>query len=354
MERQLASIKRVIKLEPITGADFIERAFIDGWQCIVKKGEFSIGDLGLFLEIDSVPPQQSAFEWLWMKKDSTDNTRPANFRIRTMKIRGVLSQGVLIPIDTLAEAGLLSYYWFDIGFEEGDDLTEVLGITKYEPPTFTNSRGPSNFDCRGTFPSMVPKTDEIRIQSVPAVLEELRGHPYVITEKCDGTSATFLIDPRDNEFHACSRNYSIKDGDNIYWNIAKKYGIEEKLRQFPQYVIQGEIVGPGIQKNPMGLASIELRVFNVFDLSEGNYVPHWDAERISLTLNIPVVSWIDWNNEFNYTQEELLFKAEGKYEGTKNEREGIVVRSVDNMYSEALKGRLSFKVISNKYLLKED
>lgn len=357
MVRRLASIQRVSALEPIAGADFIELAQVCGWTCVVGKCAFSVGDLCVFLEIDAVPPQHQVFEWLWVKpkKDAdgnrmelteADRIRPGNFRIRTKKLRGVLSQGLLIPLKELTAAGLLSGE-----FQEGEDLTERLGVEKYEP-VVPPSQGRG--ELQGSFPEMVPKTDEARVQSVPSVIDELRGHPYVITLKCDGTSATFLIDPTDGEFKVCSRNFCVKDGDNVYWNIARKYNIEAHLRDWADYVIQGEIVGPGIQGNRMGLAQHELRAFNLFELASGRYASHYRADDILDMMDIPTVPVIDTGDDFQHTQETLLALAEGKYPGTNNEREGIVIRPFIEMYSEALSGRLSFKVHSNRYLLKEE
>lgn len=208
MERKLASVQRVLAIEPIPNADAIEVARINGWQCVAKKNEFQVGDLGVFLEIDSVPPDTKTFDFLWQPKAKSDSEeapakieQPSNFRIRTMKLRGVLSQGLLLPLNQFSFSEV----------QEGDDVTKTLDVTKYEPPIPLGMG-----DFRAMFPGFVPKTDEMRVQSVPQVLDELRGLPYVMTLKCDGTSSTFCIDPRDNEFHVCGRNFSLRDGENFY------------------------------------------------------------------------------------------------------------------------------------------
>jgi RNA ligase (TIGR02306 family) len=208
-------------------------------------------------------------------------------------------------------------------------------------------------DWRAAFPAFVPKTDEMRVQSVPAVLEEMRGKPYAVTLKYDGTSATYCVDPRDESFHACGRNQSIRDGANLYWQMARRYDIENILRSYPQYALQGEIVGPGVQKNRLGLKEVGLFVFNVYDIAGARYLGHKEARAFLFPVGIPAVETIETGPAFTYTQEDLLTLAEGKYPGTTNEREGIVIRPLEEQYSPTLGGRLSFKAISNRFLLKD-
>jgi RNA ligase (TIGR02306 family) len=341
MKRKLASIQRVLEILPIPNADTIELARIDGWQCAVKKGEFAPGSLGVFLEIDAVPPDIEVFHFLWRPKTAEADdifTRPDKFRIRTMKLRGALSQGLLLPINSLGLENASA----------GDDVTELLGVTKYEPPAPPNMGG-----FRDNFPGFIPKTDEMRIQSVPEVVAELQGLAYVITLKYDGTSATFCIDPRDGEFHACGRNYSLEAGSNFYWRVAAKYGIEAILRNFPQLAIQGEICGPGIQKNRLNLTDISLFIFNIYDIERAHYLSHDEANKFSLDNGLTPAEVVETGNSFDRDQSSLLSLAEGKYPNTSNEREGIVIRARTETYSKVLLGRLSFKAISNRFLLKE-
>ncbi len=343
MERKLASIQRVLHIEPIANADAIELARIGGWQCVTKKGEFGVGDLGVFLEIDAVPPDREPFRFLWQRKPKEGDApetieRPGNFRLRTMKLRGALSQGLLLPLSA-----------FDLGeVREGDDLTARLEVSKYEPPVPM-----SGSDFRAPFPGFIPKTDEMRVQSVPAVLEEMRGLPYVATLKYDGSSATFCIDPRDGEFHVCSRNQSVQAGDNFYWRVARKYDLEAVLRRQPNFAVQGEVCGPGIQKNRLGLKEIALFVFNVYDIENACFLSHDEARQWALANGLTLVETVEMGESFAYSQDDLLALAEGKYAGTGNEREGIVIRPLQETGSAALAGRLSFKAISNRFLLKE-
>lgn len=342
MERKLASVQRVLALEPIPNADAIELARINGWQLVVKKTEFKVGDLAVFLEIDSIPPDSPAFSFLWKPKEAAPGdvvARPEKFRIRTMKLRGALSQGLLLPLSLLGVSG-----------QEGDDLTETLGVEKYEPPV---SAFIGQNVARGPFPSWLPKTDEMRVQSVPEVLDELRALPYVCTLKCDGTSATYTLSPFDGEFHVCSRNLSLLDGDNVYWQLARALEIEQVLRDNPGLAIQGEVCGPGIQKNRLALKAPALLVFNVYDAANARYLNDAEMRAFCVRNGLTAVQVVERSDTFYHTLETLLTLAEGKYPGTQNEREGIVIRPQTEQNSTVLAGRLSFKAISNRFLLKD-
>jgi RNA ligase (TIGR02306 family) len=335
--RKLASVVRVATVTPIPNADRIELARIGGWQCVVKKDEVRAGELAVYFEIDAVPPDTAQFAWLWQPKGAAAPVpRPEKFRIRTMTLRGKLSQGLLLPASALGLASL----------EEGEDLTERLGVTKYEPPA------PSGMgEYRGPFPSLVPKTDEMRVQSVPGVLEELRGKPFVATVKMDGTSSTFVM--LDGELHVCGRNHSLLEGDNLYWYVAKKRRIAEVLAGAPHLAIQGEIVGPGIQKNPVGVADKDLFVFNLYDVRSGRHASDAELRAFCQEHGLMPVPIAFEGERFDETVDSLLAKADDFYPGTKNQREGVVVRPREEIRSDVLGGRLSFKAISNKYLLDE-
>lgn len=337
MKRKLASAVRVTAVSPIPNADRIELARVAGWQCVVKKGEVRPGELAVYFEIDAVPADHERFSWLWQPKQATAPVpRPASFRIRTMTLRGCLSQGLLMPLATLGLTDVT----------EGDDLTERLGVTKYEPPP------PSGMgEWRGPFPGIVPKTDEQRVQSAPGVLDELRGRAFVATVKMDGTSATFVR--VDDELHVCGRNHSILEGENLYWFVAKKRRLADVLSRHPQLAIQGEVVGPGIQKNPVGLKEKDLFVFNVYDVREGRHFGDAELREFCDANGLQCVPLAFEGESFDETLESLLTKSEGRYPGTDNQREGIVIRPREAMRSEVLAGRLSFKAISNAYLLDE-
>lgn len=329
MERQLASIQRIEALRPIDGADTIEVADVLGWHVVVKKGEFNVGDPCVYCEIDSILPEREEFEFLRAKK----------FRIKTMKLRGQVSQGICFPVGILpASDNTLT------GINQ--DVTEWLGVTKYEPEIPAQLRG----KVAGNFPSFLVKTDEERIQSCAEILQ----HPdakkpfWVVTEKLDGTSATYFW--RYGEFGLCSRNLELKieDEGNTYVRIAHSEGIKHKLDLFEQRIaIQGEIIGPGIQKNKYNLVEPTIRFFTAFDIDAHRRMSYAEFRAIVAELEIPTVPILDENFILPDTVDELVeySRGAGVY-GTINQREGIVIR---HKYQP-----VSFKVINPDFLLKHE
>lgn len=338
MKRKLASIQTVLGIDAIANADAIELARIQGWQCVVKKGEFTVGAAGVFFEIDAVPPDEPRFQFLWRPKDGAPTAQPSSFRLRTLRLRGVLSQGLLLPLAQFPE--------LPVGLPPGSDVTENLRIGKWEPQL------PLNDEVDGPFLPGVPKTDEMRVQSVPEVIAELAGRPYVITVKCDGTSATYGIHRHTGAFTVCGRNWSLKRGNNAYWHAAEKYQLETSLVHHPEMIVQAELVGPGIQKNRLGLQGIQLAAFNVYDQKNDRYLAHDEAGEFLRSIGVPMVEVLERGESFTHDQASLLTLAEGFYDGTQNEREGIVIRPLTESVSQVLGGRMSFKTISNRFLLK--
>jgi RNA ligase (TIGR02306 family) len=335
MERKLASIQRILKIEDIPNADKIQKATVLGWALVVQKGEFEPGDLCVYCEVDSILPEKPEFEFLKDKK----------YRIKTVKLRGQISQGICFPLSILPNLIINKVS------PEGLDVTELLGVKKWEPEIPANLRG----QIAGPFPSFIPKTDEIRLQSIPDILDELRGKEVYYSLKINGTSSTFFV--KDEKFGVCSRNLEMKDdGLNAYWEVAKTYEIESKLRSVGKNIaIQGELAGPGIQKNKLGLKKLTLFVFNVWDIDKYNYLGFYEFQKFVNDIGLQAVPIIqiaraegqDW------TLEALLEFAKGKYESGK-EREGIVIRTTEETHSQVLKGRASFKVLNNNDLLKEE
>lgn len=340
MKRKLASIQKVININPIEGADRIEHVKVLGWWVVSKKGEFSIGDLCVYFEVDSIVPEKEWSEFL----------RNKNFRLKTIKLRGALSQGLVVPLsidDRLSK------------FSEGDDVTELLEVKKYEPVL------PNVQNMAGAFISSVPKTDEMRIQSVPEVIEEIKGKEFYATIKLDGTSATYA--KFNGEFYVCSRNWRIKEGNNRYWRMAKKYNLEQII---PDNVsLQGEICGPGIQGNKLSISQEDIFFFNYFKIGEG-YKNYNTLNKFCSKCNLkPVPLFMVVTGEdaktFDHNIDKWIERAKGEYghdldiwfDRQKNikvhQREGLVIRPVEEVYSRILKGRLSFKVINNNFLLKE-
>lgn len=335
MQRKLASIQTIAAIEPISGADRIEQAKIMGWTVVTKKGEFQVGDRCVFFEIDSVLPSKAPWAQFMA---------PRKFRVKTITLRGVLSQGLALPVAILPKEPTC--------YSLEEDVTVALGVTKYEPPAAGYSA-----EILGHFPSLVPKTAETRLQSALGVLEELKGYPFYCSVKCDGTSATYI--KFNCELIVCSRRNILKDTEsNPHWRMARAYDLEKVLDE--GYAIQGELCGPSIQKNPLGLKELDFFVFNVFDIKAGRYLDFMDfilfcgAHELK-TVPIDRVVKGDALEHFDFRVESFLTWAKGKYEGSKKDREGIVVRPLYEMRSSTLYNRrLSFKVLNNDHLLKED
>lgn len=332
MERKLVSIQVVESLAPIEGADQIEQARVMGWTVVVKKGEFSPGDHCVFFEIDSVLPDGPPW---------AEFMRPRGFRVRTLKLRGVLSQGLALP------ASILGGEVPPVGV----DVRDRLNVTKFEPVL------PDAREVAGPFPALVPKTDEIRLQSALGVLDEIRGRDFYVTTKLDGTSATFFREPG-GAFVACSRNWALARGPNPVWRLAERLGLPERLPE--GIAVQGEICGPGIQKNRLGLSEVELFVFNVYDARAARHLDHeaflaFCREHGLRTVPVERVVRGAEAAAFEHTLDRWLEAARGLYSGTRNRKEGVVVRPLVEAPSPTLGGgRLSFKVINNDFLLKDE
>jgi RNA ligase (TIGR02306 family) len=331
--RALATIQRVKAITAIPDSDFLEAAHIMGWQCVVKKGEFKEGDLGVYFEVDSFLPLDSRYEFLRSSSYRENDDNGQGFRIRTAKMRGHLSQGLFLRLDLFPELD---------NFHEGDDVTEKLGVKKWYIPETAGAGG----IIIGDRPNGIPASDEIRIQSAPELLDELWEKPYYITTKMDGTSG--IVYYIDGQIGCCSRNKEIKDeADALYWAPVYQYGLKEKLAGYGKnIVLTGEICGPGIQKNRLRLSKLEWYVFDVKDWDSGSYVSYDKMLEICALLGVPVVPLEERGDSFAYTLEELLEKARGKYPSG-IDKEGIVARNALSPKA------VSFKVLNNDALLKE-
>lgn len=334
--RKLASIQKISHTRPIEGADRIEAIGVLGWECVSKKGEFRKGDPCVYFEIDSLLPEDPRYEFLQSSSYRKDLKK---YRLRTVRLKGQLSQGLALPISLFPEANNLP---------EGYDLTDILGVDKYEPPIPAQIQG----DAR-TFSWPIGKTDEPRVQSEEGrlLLERLKGNPYYISLKLDGTSCTFIVDPRDDEYHVCGRNYSYRRSpSHSFWIVSDRHNIEEGLRSLGDIALQGEIVGPGIQKNRMGLKNLDFYVFNVVRVSTSRRLPLDESMSVAESLGLKFVPVLERGDNFSYSDADLLDRARGKYidffpDARRNQdMEGIVVRSMC--------GSMSFKAINNEFLLK--
>ncbi len=350
--RKLASIQTVNATEPIPNADAIEKIRVLGWWVVVKKGEFEPGDKVVYCEIDSLLPERAEFEFLrpnCYKPAQTDATGglvlPAGFRIKTVKLRGQVSQGICFPLSVLPP---------DAPTAEDADVTEALGVLKWEPPQTVGMGG----RVKGSFPGFLPKTDETRVQVLEQVIARHRGREFYVTEKLDGTSFTAFV--REGEFGVCSRNMLLDTTDeaSILVRVANRLGLEERLRALAtsrgfDVAIQGEVIGPGVQQNKYGIKEVELRVFNVFDVTAYRFLAHADMLAAVREMGLEVVPQLG-TVLLNHSVDELVSLSEGtSVLNPKSQREGIVLRPLVEIEDEYL-GRLSFKAINPKFLLKYD
>ena len=337
-ERKLATIRKIAAIEPIEGADAIEVAVVDGWKVVVKKGEFQVDSLACYVEIDAWIPTELA-PFLSKGKEPREFEGVKGERLRTVKLRGQLSQGLLLPIpeDTIKGAGHL--------VAEGLDLTEHLGILKWERPMNAQLAGMA----RGNFPALVPKTDQERIQNLTRSFEQYQLDSWSITEKLDGSSCTFYLDDED-VFHVCSRNLDLKEDEaNSFWKVARKFQIEDIMRRNSMLgmAIQGEMIGEGIQGNQYK-TQLDFYVYDMYNTHTGQYILPVQlkaaCERLGLK-HVPILCEATEIKE--QTIESILTFAEGKSILNGSEREGLVFKS--NTVHDR-----SFKAINNKWLLKNE
>jgi RNA ligase (TIGR02306 family) len=349
MERKLASIRRVDEIRPIEGADLIEIAVIGGWHVIVKKGEYHANDLAVYFEIDSwIPHALAAF--LSGDKEPREYNGVKGERLRSKKMRGVVSQGLLLKLEDIPLMAWSLY--FPDEWKENDDLTEALCIQKWEKPLSAQLSGVA----KGNFPTHIsPKTDAERIQNLTNRIQgwKDRGLKFEVTEKLDGTSFTYVrFKPNDDHYesHVCSRNLSLEETEgNLYWQIARKYDIINKVEALNLNIsIQGEIIGQSVQSGQFKIPP-ELRVFNIYDIENHGYMNPTKRKEICEVLGLlhaPIIAEEMDINDFANVAEIIAF-AEGKSVINGTEREGLVFKcTTDNT--------ITYKGISNKWLLKNE
>lgn len=379
MERKLAHIEIIEWIKPIDGADNIELCGVLGWQCVIaKKDNFKVGDKIIYVEIDSVVPDRPEFEFLRARK----------FRVRTIKLKKQVSQGLVIPTTMLKEN---SNFWAGpIGFfgEVGDDVTEALGIEKYLTPSEREENYQDQLKLKleknrlkkfmmryswfrrfflsrkqkGGFPYWVSKSDEERIQNIPRVLETFKDKVVYVTEKVDYQSATFTgkmipkypwlgkYSPKKYKFVVCSRNLTNNDKNSLYWRIAIKYNLEKILKANPHLTIQGEQGNTNVQGNKYGISEPKFWVFNIYDHDKKYHYCYAEMMLFCMTYNLTTVPFIEYYqlHELGSTVQELVEYSKGFSKiNPKVQREGVVVRYIEN--GQKL---LSFKVINPDFLLK--
>jgi len=415
MSRKLATIQTIKELLPIPNADAIELATFEniGWKCVVKKGEFKPKDKAVYFEIDSLLPLIPEFEFL-AKGNSPkktlleDGTTVEGYKLKTVKLRGQLSQGLALPLqhfnnylknkisiqknsfsidstsnfritivkdritlkipEQCLEDDLFLFYISALDLIEehkndestfrgslnaflkskgeetiNKDVSTYLDIYKYEAPISPQLAG----QVKGNFPSFIPKTDEERIQTCWNIIQKYKDLDWYASIKYDGTSATFYN--HEGVFGVCSRNLDLKETEgNIYWQIANKFDLKNNLPD--GFAIQGEIYGEGMEKNPHKIKGVDFVVFNVYSILEGKYLDYREAVDFVEGIGLQFVKCIEVSNETTLNGKTMDdFLAAADLTGL----EGLVYRPVKEVTDPRF-GRVSFKVISNNYLLKEN
>ena len=345
--RKLASIQRIWKIEPIEGADRIELAHVLGWQCVVNKGQFSPMDTAVYFEIDSFLPIRPEFEFMRSSSYKKTDIMGEGFRLRTLRFRGQISQGLLLPVSLFQE--------LPEGLEVGDDVTELLKVRKWE----IEERATTGGTVIGTLPYDIPHTDETRVQEEPDLIQAFAGLEYYISTKMDGSSHSICID--ENGFHVTGHNYEYKDdGTSSFYNLVKERGCREKLEAFMQneglntLTIQGELCAPGIQRNRLRLVKPEWYVFTIRENGKRVGLNRLLAVCEALGLDHVPIEEVGTDLPSKYpTVEALLARADGEYPNG-GKKEGIVIRPTEPVFCTLISGSLSMKVVSNKYLLKNE
>lgn len=369
-DRALCTVARVKSINPIEGADKIVVAQVNGWQCVISKEEnVREGDLALYYSIDSIPDLEDPNCALVKKRGG---------RIKTMKLRGIISQGLLAPLSWMESRG------YDISeLNEGDDVTEQMGVTKFVHEDEADQYFHSDHSGKGSnedvshedennqyfrsdynpyksnkevirvdFPDHTPKTKEHRLQDNPKFLDYIAERNIIITRKEDGSSATYSYNA--GTFQVSGRNFNWLAATPVcknYYLIAHKYNIEDKMKSLNRNLsIQGELLGPKINANRLRLDEVQFRVYNIWDIDDTRYL-HWcEVEDLCTQLELPTVPVVFRGpaSELELTVPAFLRIAEEQKYAKNVLGEGIVVKTDDGTR------RLSFKVISNKYLLKHN
>ena len=324
--RKMASVQRVLEKKSIVGADLIEAYRVNGWWVVDKKDAHEVGDLVVYCEVDSWIPHTLA-PFL---------TKPGHYpreylgvegeRLRTVKLKGQLSQGLLLPL-------------VEDNSEEGQDFSEILGITKWE-----DTRYMANMDARGNFPDFIPKTDQERVQNLDRTLEKYFGQSFEVTVKRDGSSLTAFVNGE--ESGVCSRNVNLKETeDSAFWAAANSLSLIPKILSTGRNLaLQGELMSQKIQGNYEKVQGIEWNCFDIYDIDTQEYLLPKERRELCKQLRIPHIKVVEEDFVLCHNVDQLLEMAEGPGVNAGVKREGLVFKQNN--------GQFSFKAISNSYLLK--
>lgn len=350
--RKLVTFRTVQEIRPMD-ADKLELALIDGWQVVVNKGDFTVGSVGTYFEVDSFLPERPEFEFLRASSFRKMGDE-SGFKLKTIRLRSQLSQGLLLPPALLGLTG------------NEEDPAELLGVKLWEPPIPAQLAG----TVMGMFPSFIPKTDQERVQNLTGklwgtgrtitytdaegleVTKELPAatkRQYDVSEKLDGSSMT--VYDHEGVFGVCSRNLDLKeDENNSYWKAANRHHLRDRLKG-RELALQAELVGEGIQGNPYKLKDQFMYVYDIYDITRRMYLsPEDRLEFLARELpDVKTVPLLARHFELPETLDELLAFVQGKSAlNPQKEREGLVFKEEGESVS-----RFSFKGISNSYLLKQ-
>jgi RNA ligase (TIGR02306 family) len=337
--RKLASIRRIAEIKPIEGADAIEAVRVDGWWCVSKKNEFKVNDLCVYFEVDSFLPVRPEFEFLRKACFKSTKHLGDGFRLKTIRLKGQISQGLVLPLSTFEIYNQDSHI-------EGMDITAMLDVKKWEVPLSPQLAGVA----KGNFPSFIRKTDQERIQNCYSDLVKThKNDMFEATLKLDGSSMTVFF--KDGQFGVCSRNLELKETeDNTFWQVARKLNLEAAMRSYGKNIaLQGELMGPGVQGNREALPEHNFYLFDVWNIDQQCYMSPMEKDDVWADLDdhgatISRVPFLGIKVPLTVSLEELI--AESDIKSVNHPvAEGIVYRTMD--------GSVSFKVINNKFLLQE-
>jgi RNA ligase (TIGR02306 family) len=342
-ERKMATIRRIDEIRPIQDADAIEAYRVGGWWVVDKKNAHKVNDLVVYVEIDAFIPHEIA-PFLSKGKEPREYNGVKGERLRTVKLRGTTSQGLLLPLSILPHS---------LGFEfatdktVGEDVSLWLGIQKWEAPIPAQLAG----DVEGVFPTVIPKTDQERIQNLTEELKTWQSNSaftWEVTEKCDGSSMTVFV--HGDREGVCSRNWALKEtAGNTLWSVARRERLIEKVRQTGRNLaLQGELIGEGIQGNAYNIKGQDFRLFDIYDIDRGEYLGPLERRVFAETHGIKHVPVLATEMVIEEWVTGLLTMADGVSTlNPKTNREGLVFKC--NTF-----GGPSFKAISNKWLIKND
>lgn len=379
MTRKLATIQRIKALLPIDGADRIELAVINGWQVVTQKGQHTEGDLVVFYEIDSFLPASD-------ERYASFSDRFINWgdkhgmRLKTIKLRKQLSQGLIMPVRSFAELADLAF--------EGADVTEALGIEKWEPiEKESTQQGPGSSSGK-KFPAFVRKTDQERIQNYGAMADRALGEEFEVTVKKDGSSVSvFRVDPtskfyddaraltrgklsllgrlrqwikdqvkgKDAVYGICSRNVLLPlEGNSNFHKaaVSSLKALRDPSMVGASYAFQGEVVAPDIQDNYEKVTETEFHLFDIFAIDQQAYLQPPARRIMASVFNVPHVKVVDAGTlrailrlkDGEDVVKAALTYASGEGDNPGVMREGVVFKAVGRDFS--------FKAVSNEYLLK--